>query len=385
MNIKFCFILLFLLLLHALAKCQAQISFKKHVISNRFVSEGAAIGDVNHDGKTDILAGNYWYEAPEWKPHLLHADTLNPVPQYSTSFLNYAMDVNNDGWIDLIRFDQPGSVCIWYENPKNKNSLWKGHMILTSAGIESPAFVDVDKDGRNDIICNDTLKKQVVWLKSPVAKNDTTWQRFIISRDSMRATNRYTHGLGWGDINNDGKNDVIIKSGWWQSPADVKQEDWQFHSADLGEDCANMYVLDVDQDGDEDVISSSAHNYGLWWHEQKQDVQDNTIWQTHEISKLFSQSHALMLKDINSDGYPDLITGKRYRAHNDGDPGAFDAAVLYWFEFIPGKNPRWIPHLIDDNSGIGLSFVVEDINNDKLPDIIISNKKGVFFFEQIRN
>ena len=385
MNIKFYFIIVFLFLSPALAKCQAQISFKKHVISNRFVSEGAAIGDVNHDGKTDILAGNYWYEAPEWKPHLLHADTLNPVPQYSTSFLNYAMDVNSDGWIDLIRFDQPGSVCMWYENPKNKNSLWKGHMILTSAGIESPAFVDVDKDGRNDIICNDTLKKQGVWLKSPVAKNDTTWQRFIISRDSMRATNRYTHGLGWGDINKDGKNDVIIKSGWWQSPADVKQEDWQFHSADLGEDCANMYVLDVDEDGDEDVISSSAHNYGLWWHEQKQDAQGNTIWQTHEISKLFSQSHALMLKDINSDGYPDLITGKRYRAHNDGDPGAFDAAVLYWFEFIPGKNPRWIPHLIDDNSGIGLSFVVEDINNDKLPDIIISNKKGVFFFEQIRN
>ncbi len=385
MNIKFCFIIVFLFLSPALIKCQEKISFKKHVISNHFVSEGVAIGDVNHDGRTDILAGNYWYEAPDWKPHLLHADTLNPVPQYSTSFLNYAMDVNNDGWIDLIRFDQPGSVCMWYENPKNKNTLWKGRMILTSAGIESPAFVDVDKDGRNDIICNDTLKKQVIWLKSPVAKNDTTWQRFIISRDSMRATNRYTHGLGWGDINKDGKNDVIIKSGWWQSPADVKQEDWQFHSADLGEDCANMYVIDVDEDGDKDVISSSAHNYGVWWHEQEQDAQGNTIWQTHEISKLFSQSHALVLKDINGDAHPDLITGKRYRAHNDGDPGAFDAAVLYWFEFIPGKNPQWIPHLIDDNSGIGLSFVVEDINNDKLPDIIISNKKGVFFFEQIRN
>ena len=295
------------------------------------------------------------------------------------------MDVNNDGWIDLIRFDQPGGVCIWYENPKNKNILWKRHMILTSAGIENPAFVDVDKDGRNDIICNDTLAKQVIWLKSPVAKNDTTWQCFVISDDSTRATYRYTHGLGWGDINKDGKNDVIIKSGWWQSPADVKQRDWQFHSADLGEDCANMFVMDVDEDGDEDVLSSSAHNYGVWWHEQKQDANGNAIWQTHEISKLFSQSHALAFADINGDGYPDLITGKRYRAHNDGDPGAFEASVLYWFEFLPGKNPQWIPHLIDDNSGIGLSFIVEDINNDKLPDIIISNKKGVFFFEQIRN
>jgi hypothetical protein len=373
----------FILMMIALSSA-AQVQFKKHIVYNRFVSEGVAAGDVNHDGKTDILAGNYWFEAPGWKPHLLHTDTLNPVPQYSTTFLNYSMDVNNDGWIDLIRFDQPGGVCVWYENPKNKNVLWMRHMILPGAGIENPAFVDVDNDGRKDIICNDTLAKQVIWLKSPTGKNDTTWLRFIISSDNPIATNRYTHGLGWGDINKDGKNDVLIKSGWWQSPDDVKQQHWKFHSANFGDDCANMYVLDVDEDDDEDVISSSAHNYGVWWHKQTKDSNGNTIWITHTINKTFSQSHGLMMKDINGDGYPDLITGKRYRAHNDGDPGAFEPAVLYWFEFKPGKQPQWIPHLIDNNSGIGLSFVVDDINNDGLPDIIISNKKGVFFFEQIK-
>jgi hypothetical protein len=371
-------------LLSVTVNCNAQVQFNKHVVCNRFISEGVAVGDVNHDGKTDILAGNYWFEAPDWTPHILHADTLNPVPQYSTTFLNYSMDVNNDGWIDLIRFDQPGSVCVWYENPKNKNVLWKRHMILPGAGIENPAFVDVDNDGRQDIICNDTLAKQVIWLKSPVAKNDTVWKRFIISSNSTIATNRYTHGLGWGDINKDGKNDVLIKSGWWQSPDNVKQEHWQFHPADLGEDCANMYVYDVDEDGEEDVISSSTHNYGIWWHEQVKDSNGNVTWITHTISKAFSQSHGLMMKDINGDGYPDLITGKRYRAHNDGDPGAFEPAVLYWFEFKPGKQPQWIPHLIDDNSGIGLSFVVDDINKDGLPDIVTSNKKGVFFFEQVK-
>jgi hypothetical protein len=362
----------------------AQLSFKKHVISSRFVSEGVAVGDINHDGNTDILAGNYWYESPSWTPHLLHADTLNPVPEYSTTFLNFAEDVNNDGWIDLVRFDQPGGVCVWYENPRHKNVLWQQHMILPSAGIENPAFVDVDGDGKKDIICNDTSAKQVIWLKPPVAKNDTVWQRFIISRSKAIGTNRYTHGLGWGDVNKDGKNDVIIKSGWWESPADVKAQDWKFHPADLGEDCANMFVLDVDNDGDEDIISSSAHDYGVWWHEQKKNADGNPVWQTHEISKLFSQSHGLVMKDLNKDGNPDLITGKRYRAHNDGDRGAFEPAVLYWFEFIPGKQPQWIPHLIDDDSGIGLSFVVEDINKDGLLDIIISNKKGVFFFEQVK-
>lgn len=355
------------------------VIFKKHILDPGFVSEGVAVGDVNRDGKTDVLAGAFWYEAPSWKKHRIHADTLNAVPGYSTSFINFSVDVNSDGWIDLIRFDQPGATCMWYENPKDKRRLWPGHLILSTAGIESPAFVDVDKDGKKDIICNDITLKQVIWLKPPVAKGDTSWQRYIISREIGRATNQYTHGLGWGDINKDGRNDVIIKNGWWESPVDVKDSDWKFHEATLGEDCANMFVVDADSDGDQDIVSSSAHKYGIWWHEQT-----NNGWITHEISRLFSQSHALACKDINGDGHPDLISGKRYLAHIQGDPGTHDSSVLYWYEFVPGKNPQWIPHLVDDNSGIGNNFQVEDINDDRLTDIIISNKKGVFFFEQLK-
>jgi hypothetical protein len=364
---------------------RAAINFKKHIICTQFIAEGAAVGDVNNDGRIDILAGNYWWEAPHWNRHLLHGDTLDPVTGYSTSFINYCMDVNGDGWSDLIRFDQPGGICRWYQNPKNKAGLWRGYTILTNAGIESPVFADVDRDGRMDLVCNDVITKQVIWLQSPVIKNDTVWLRHIISNDSVRATDRYTHGLGWGDVNKDGRRDVIIKTGWWESPADVTADGWVFHAANLGADCANMFAYDVDEDGDQDIISSSAHQYGIWWHEQITGTAGNNNWVTHKISKLFSQSHCLAMEDINGDSYPDLVTGKRYLAHQDGhDPGPYEPSVLYWFEYVPGKHPEWIPHQIDDASGIGNSITVKDINGDRLPDIIVANKKGVFFFEQLK-
>src|ERR1044071_8495781 len=141
-----------------------------------------------------------------------------------------------------------------------------------------------------------------------------------------------------------------------------------------------MFVLDLDRDGDQDVISSSAHDYGIWWHEQI----DPDTWKEHVIFKEFSQTHGMVMTDINGDGNPDLITGKRYYAHNGGDPGAEEPAVLYWFEYVPGKEPKWIPHQVDDSSGAGLNSVVEDINKDKMKDIIIGSKKGVYVFERIK-
>jgi len=362
--------------------------FKKHTLTNDFISEGVTVGDVNKDGKLDILAGCVWFEAPDWKRHQIFPDRVyNGGKEYSKSFLNYAMDVNQDGWVDQVVIGFPGTPGVWYENPKNKDGYWKRHDIMNSVGIgnESPNFVDVNGDGRIDILCADINAKQMVWLSPPIKKGDTVWTRYPISAVKANGTDKFSHGLGLGDINADGRADVIIKSGWYEAPVDRKQPDWIFHPADLGEDCSEMYAYDFNGDGLVDVVSASAHRYGIWWHEQVKDAQGNISWKLHEISKDFSETHGLALVDMNGDGAPDLVTGKRFFAHNDTntDPGSHEPAVLYWFEFKPGKAPSWIPHLIDDQSGVGLHVVIRDMNKDKKNDIIIGNKKGVFYFENL--
>jgi hypothetical protein len=293
------------------------------------------------------------------------------------------MDVNQDGWVDVIRVGWPGEEVVWYENNKNKPGLWVMHTIQDHIGIESPALVDVDGDGRPDLLCNDPVRKAITWIKSPSKKGDTTWTKYIIAQgDNVPGTGKYTHGLGWGDINGDGRKDFVTTKGWWEAPNDPTKPNWAFHPADLGPDCAQMYFMDLNGDGLIDVLSSSSHNYGVWWHEQIKDAQGNITWKLHEIYKGFSESHALALADMNGDGHPDLVTGKRYFAENGRDTGSYEPSVIYWFEYKPGKIPVWVPHQIDDNSGVGLQVLVHDMNGDSRPDIIVSNKKGVFFFEQ---
>lgn len=361
------------------------ITFRKHILTEEFIAEGVAVGDVNRDGKVDVLAGAYWFEAPHWEKHeLAKPQKFEYDKGYSNAFISQGMDVNMDGWVDFVRIGFPGKEALWFENPKNKKGHWKIHTIHSSVGNESAGFFDVDGDGRLDLIGGNPSSRQMNWFKAPVSKGDTVWQQFSISAEKSSGTGPFAHGLGLGDINQDGRGDIIVKEGWWEAPLDPMKQGWNFHPADLGEACAQMYAYDFDGDGDQDIVSSSAHKLGVWWYEQTQNEQDEAEWIRHLISDKFTQTHGLALTDINSDAHPDLVTGKRYFAHQGHDPGGHEAAVLYWFEFKPGEKPAWIPHLIDDKSGVGVHVITEDISKDGLVDIVVANKKGVFVFEQER-
>lgn len=373
-----------LLLAGAVGLSAGEVTFKKQHIDKAFRSEGVAVGDVNRDGKVDILAGALWYEAPDWKPHEVYpARTWKPQGEYSDSFICDVSDVNQDGWVDYLVIDQPGVPCHWFENPKNKQGHWKKHVLYDDSCNESPWFIDLAGDKRLEVVMAIQPEAQMCWFEP---RADGPWTIHPISPKKAPGTHKYAHGLGVCDMNKDGRKDVIVTKGWWEAPSDPTSPDWKFHPAELGPDCVHMLAYDVDGDGDMDVLSSSAHKYGLWWHEQAKDASGKVTWKRHDIYTKLSQLHALILADMNADGLPDLVTGKRYFAHHGRDPGGHEPALLYWFEFSrkEGK-PSWTPHLIDNDSGVGTQFIVQDINGDKKLDIAISNKKGTFYFEQVGN
>ena len=361
----------------AQARAEGEVRFRKIVVDRTFRSEGAAVGDINHDGKTDIFAGDVWYEAPAWKMHEIRkVGKYKAAGGYSNCFANFSMDVNGDGWIDSIVVGFPGKECFWYENPKNAKGHWKRRTVARSACNETPIFVDLLGDGKRKLIFGTDGK--ITWYNVP-KDLEGLWDAHPISGPKAPGTQRFSHGLGMGDVNGDGRNDVIVTQGWWEAPIDRTTGPWTFHKVKLGPKCADMYAYDVDGDGDNDIISTSAHKYGMWWFERTP-----AGFKQHEFFKEFSQTHAVHLVDINGDGLKDLVTGKRYYAHNGRDPGGKDPAVLYWFELRrPGKGKvQYVPHKIDDDSGVGTQFEVTDFNGDGKPDVVTSNKKGVRVFLQ---
>ena len=357
--------------------------FKKEVIYHTFISEGAAAADVDRDGDLDILAGHYWFEAPEWQRHEIRpVESFDYTKGYSRSFVNLSLDVDQDGWEDFICFDFPGKGVYWYKNPRGAGGHWQEYLIDSMACNESPMAVDLDGDGRLELIFGNMKRGEMMWYRPPTQPGDTAWTGMPIGLPQKEGTQQFSHGLGWGDIDGDGIKDIIIREGWWKVPADLSAFPWTFHPADLGLPCSQMYAYDFDQDGDQDVLSASAHAYGVWWHEQIRDDEGQIAFVRHLIDSSFSQTHGVALLDMNVDGKPDFVTGKRFFAHQGKDPGGLEPVVLYWFELThdADKRPVWVRHTIDEDSGVGVEVVVQDLNGDGKLDILNGNKKGIIVF-----
>ena len=267
------------------------VTFEKIVLTDRYYCDGISAGDINSDGHQDIVAGPFWYEGPEFRVahEFYEAVVLEREPSPSNSMFSFVHDFSGDGRPDILVLGRVHKhPAMWYENPGAGEQLWKSHFAFERVRGESPDLVDIDRDGIPEIIahwdgCWGLIQPQPnqpydPWKFKAIGPNED-WPQFY-------------HGEGTGDVNNDGHVDLVINDGWYEQPSDSRDGHWKFHRGrfSLDRGGAQMFVDDIDDDGDSDVISSlNAHEWGLAWFEQTKDGDSENARQIG--NDIFSSTH----------------------------------------------------------------------------------------------
>jgi hypothetical protein len=373
-------------------------TWKKHVVNAQAVFEAADAADINGDGKLDIFSGDSWYEAPTWKRHQVRDVAVSPNPHYREDFASLPLDVNRDGKIDFLTCSYFTRMVGWVEHPGDPLQPWKTHSIDTPGPSEAAQLVDINGDGRPDFLPNTV--NRVVWYELSAAPGAVQWIKHDLGAESGG------HGVGIGDVNRDGRLDIITPKGWHEQPATASDQ-WPFH-AEFQLGAAGILILGYDVDGDSltDIVWGMGHAYGLYWLKQTPPGADGKRgWVRQVIDETFSQVHTLLLADLDGDGQNELITGKRVYAH-EVEPGATDAPCILQFRY-DRKSGRWQKAVIYSGEpaqkappdakdrdaqkdfatgsvGTGLQLGVHDIDGDGDIDLVCPGKSGLYVLENLR-
>ena len=361
-------------------------------------SECASVLDVDGDGDLDIAAGRHWYEAPAWIKHEDFRDGAETNGPETDNNSEFAMDVNGDGKPDVVSSGWMFMKgAFWYENPGNKQARWTSTRLHQALNMEGVIHGDIDGDGDEDILCNH-------W--APVKGQGMTWLEHIDRApwfvEHVIGTEGDVHGNGLGDINMDGRTDIVTPVGWYEQPTDARAASWPFHpdyrfqpARHRGGGASHpILVHDVDEDGLNDILIGASHAYGLAWLQQQVTPGGKRSFKTHWVETEFSQFHTLALGDLNGDGKPDLVTGKRLFAHHGSDIGAGEPLYAFWYDIQKGQFERHIlsfnhlPHYPGETHNpvpnyavsVGMKLNIADMDRDGRNDVIIAGKGGLYVF-----
>ncbi|MFP6667589.1 MAG: FG-GAP-like repeat-containing protein [Pirellulales bacterium] len=360
---------LLLLVMSSIADAE-EVGFHRHVIDRSSAYSACAAIDINRDGKLDIANGGFWFESPTWKKHKLR--NVQMIRGRYDDYSNLPLDVDRDGWSDLVSVNYRSKSLYWVKHPGSLLGVWTKHVIDTPGPSETGRLVDVDGDGQLDVLPNGTTF--AAWYERKYDTNGGVgWIRHDLPKEIVG------HGIGFGDIDADGQGDLVGTRGWLKAPENPRTERWLWQAEfSLHRDGSiPILVHDVDADGDADLIWGRGHNVGLYWLEQTRDSPGGRGWIKHAIDTTWSQSHTVMLADIDGDGQEDVVAGKRYLGHDGKDPGEYDPLVVYWYKFDTQQR-IWRRNLVSwgNHCGFDLDSKCVDMDGDGDVDILAATRGG---------
>ena len=374
-------------------KEQISPNFRMQRLTPYYYSFSAAAADVNRDGHMDVISGPFIFMGPDYVEarEFYAAETFSPSTKFSHNWVSFAADFTGDGWPDVLLASTDNNRL--YVNPKGEARRWDMFEKIIPPANQSEISVmkDIDGDGKPELIYGSAGAMR--FAKPDPAKPTGPW----ISVQVGDAGSYTAHGVGAGDINGDGKVDILNPTGWWEQPAEgATKPMWAFHASPFGRGGAEMSVYDVNGDGLNDVVTAlAAHGFGLSWFEQKREGGTITFVERPIAGNFaaknaggvtFSEPHGSTAADIDRDGVLDFIVGKRFFSHLESflDPDPYGAPVLYVYRTVRNKNApggaEFVPELVHNRSGAGSQVLAVDLNKDGAVDLVTSTTQGAYVF-----